>query len=128
MANLQNLTTAEQRIGDLLQQGLSNKAIAQHLVISIRTVESHISRALAKTGTTSRLQLVMFLLREAEKRPNLQPRQRKIWLCRLSSVVEQRFCKAKAIGSNPLAGFSRTVPVLLVNQHSYNWGDEAAFL
>jgi hypothetical protein len=25
--------------------------------------------------------------------------------CRLSSVVEQRFCKAKAIGSNPLAGF-----------------------
>ena len=73
MANLQNLTTAEQRIGDLLQQGLSNKAIAQHLVISIRTVESHISRALAKTGTTSRLQLVMFLLREAEKRVNLQP-------------------------------------------------------
>ena len=73
MANLQNLTTAEQRIGDLLQQGLSNKAIAQLLVISIRTVESHISRALAKTGTTSRLQLVMFLLREAEKRPNLQP-------------------------------------------------------
>ena len=73
MANLQNLTTAEQRIGDLLQQGLSNKAIAQHLVISIRTVESHISRALAKTGTTSRLQLVMFLLREAEKRANLQP-------------------------------------------------------
>ena len=73
MANLQNLTTAEQQIGDLLQQGLSNKAIAQHLVISIRTVESHISRALAKTGTTSRLQLVMFLLREAEKRPNLQP-------------------------------------------------------
>ena len=72
MANLQNLTTAEQRIGDLLQQGLSNKAIAQHLVISIRTVESHISRALAKTGTTSRLQLVMFLLREAEKRANLQ--------------------------------------------------------
>ena len=43
-------------------------------------------------------------------------------------MVEQRFCKAKAIGSNPLAGFSRTVPVLLVNQHSYNWGDEAAFL
>ena len=73
MANLQNLTTAEQRIGDLLQQGLSNKAIAQHLVISIRTVESHISRALAKTGTTSRLQLVMFLLREAEEGPNLQP-------------------------------------------------------
>ena len=73
MANLQNLTTAEQRIGDLLQQGLSNKAIAQHLVISSRTVESHISRALAKTGTTSRLQLVMFLLREAEEGPNLQP-------------------------------------------------------
>ena len=73
MAKLQNLTTAEQRIGDLLQQGLSNKAIAQHLVISIRTVESHISRALAKTGTTSRLQLVMFLLREAEERQNLQP-------------------------------------------------------
>ena len=27
--------------------------------------------------------------------------------CRLSSVVEQRFCKAKVIGSNPLAGFNQ---------------------
>lgn len=25
--------------------------------------------------------------------------------CRLSSVVEQRFCKAKVVGSNPSAGF-----------------------
>ena len=29
----------------------------------------------------------------------------KLSACRLSSAVEQRFCKAKAIGSNPLAGF-----------------------
>ena len=27
-----------------------------------------------------------------------------VWDCRHSSVVEQRFCKAKVVGSNPIAG------------------------
>ncbi|WP_392345038.1 response regulator transcription factor [Parasynechococcus sp.] len=67
MTALNTLTSAEQRVGNLLSQGLSNKAIAQHLVLSIRTVECHISKALAKTGCTSRLQLAVLLLTDAQQ-------------------------------------------------------------
>jgi hypothetical protein len=33
--------------------------------------------------------------------------------CRASSAVEQRFCKAKVIGSNPLSGLSWEIPRVL---------------
>ena len=56
------LTPAEQRVSALLLQGLSNRAIAERLVISHRTVECHISRALAKTGCVSRLELALRML------------------------------------------------------------------
>ena len=56
------LTPAEQRVSALLLQGLSNRAIAERLVISHRTVEYHISRALAKTGCVNRLELALRML------------------------------------------------------------------
>ena len=56
------LTPAEQRISLLLLEGLSNRAIAQRLVLSHRTVECHISHALAKTGCGNRLELALWLL------------------------------------------------------------------
>ena len=56
MTNFQ-LTPAEIGVLNLLLQGNSNRAIAEILVLSVRTVESHISRALGKTGCRSRLQL-----------------------------------------------------------------------
>ncbi|CAE08488.1 helix-turn-helix domain-containing protein [Parasynechococcus marenigrum] len=56
------LTPAEQRVSALLLQGLSNRAIAERLVISHRTVECHISRALAKTGCVNRLELALRML------------------------------------------------------------------
>ncbi len=56
------LTPAEQRVSALLLQGLSNRAIAERLVISHRTVECHVSRALAKTGCVSRLELALRML------------------------------------------------------------------
>ena len=55
------LTTAEYRVASLLLEGLSNKAIAERLVISPRTVECHISRALSKTGCNSRLELALLM-------------------------------------------------------------------
>ena len=56
------LTPAEQRVSALLLQGLSNRAIAERLVISHRTVECHISRALTKTGCVNRLELALRML------------------------------------------------------------------
>ena len=46
----------------LLLEGLENRAIAQRLVISHRTVECHISRALRKSGCRNRLELALWLI------------------------------------------------------------------
>jgi len=47
-----------------LRRGLSNKAIAAELVLSPRTVESHMSHLLAKSGCCSRTQLLLWTLAE----------------------------------------------------------------
>ena len=56
------LTSSEWRVASLLLEGLSNKSIAQRLVVSHRTVECHISRALLKTGCNNRLELALWML------------------------------------------------------------------
>ena len=47
----------------LMAQGLSNGAVAERLTLSVRTVESHVFRAMRKTGTTSREELAALLTR-----------------------------------------------------------------
>jgi DNA-binding NarL/FixJ family response regulator len=56
------ITPAEQRVLIHVGQGLSNKAIAATLVLSPRTVESHVSSLLAKTGCRSRTELLLWWL------------------------------------------------------------------
>ena len=56
------VSPAEQRVLDLLGQGASNREIAAGLYLSVRTVESHVSALLAKTGCRSRTQLVLWSL------------------------------------------------------------------
>jgi DNA-binding NarL/FixJ family response regulator len=51
------LTPTEQRVVDLAIDGLSNKEIAARLLVSVHTVEVHLSRAYAKLGVRSRMQL-----------------------------------------------------------------------
>ena len=63
----QGFTPAETNVVQLLLEGLSNRAIASRLVVSIRTVESHISNALDKSGCRSRLELSMWWLRTNEE-------------------------------------------------------------
>ena len=48
------LTDRETEIVMLIGEGLSNRAIAERLTLSIRTVESYVYRAMVKTGMTSR--------------------------------------------------------------------------
>ena len=55
---------AESRVLQQLLQGLSNRGISAALLVSPRTVESHISNLLAKTGCTSRTQLLLWALAE----------------------------------------------------------------
>ena len=56
------ITPAELRVLNLLRGGGSNRSIAAELVLSHRTVESHVSSLLAKTGTQNRTQLLLWAL------------------------------------------------------------------
>lgn len=51
------LTKREAEVATLIAQGLSNRAIAERLVISHRTVDGHVERILAKLEFTSRTQV-----------------------------------------------------------------------
>ena len=57
------LTGREREIVMLLGEGLSNRELAARLTLSVRTVEDHIHKAMAKTGTASRDQLAALLPR-----------------------------------------------------------------
>jgi DNA-binding CsgD family transcriptional regulator/tetratricopeptide (TPR) repeat protein len=52
-----SLTPTEERVVRLVAQGMRNAEIADRLVISVRTVETHLSRVYAKVGLRSRVQL-----------------------------------------------------------------------
>lgn len=68
------ITPAEQRVLTGLCQGLSNKAIAAALVLSPRTIESHVSSLLAKTGCHSRTELLLWsLASQAGSGDTIQP-------------------------------------------------------
>jgi DNA-binding CsgD family transcriptional regulator/tetratricopeptide (TPR) repeat protein len=56
------ISRREREIAELICQGLSNKAIAERLVLSVRTVESHVASLFVKLGVTSRLAVARTLL------------------------------------------------------------------
>lgn len=51
------LTPREREVAALVARGLSNRAIADQLVVGERTVETHVTNALGKLGFTSRAQI-----------------------------------------------------------------------
>jgi DNA-binding CsgD family transcriptional regulator len=55
------LTAREREIVRLLGSGFSTRDIAERLCLSARTVEGHIYRAMTKTGTTTRDELIRLL-------------------------------------------------------------------
>jgi DNA-binding CsgD family transcriptional regulator len=55
------LTAREAEVARLAGAGMSDRDIAEHLVLSVRTVESHLSRAYRKLHVTSRRQLLAAL-------------------------------------------------------------------
>jgi DNA-binding NarL/FixJ family response regulator len=51
------LTERERAVAALIARGHSNRAIAEQLVVSERTITTHVSNILAKLGFTSRAQV-----------------------------------------------------------------------
>jgi predicted ATPase/DNA-binding CsgD family transcriptional regulator len=59
----ERLTRREQEVAGLVAEGLTNQEIADRLVISRRTAESHVEHILAKLGVTSRVQVATRITR-----------------------------------------------------------------
>lgn len=59
---LDELTGREREVAALIAQGKSNGEIADELVVSKRTVESHIANILSKLGITNRAQIVRWAI------------------------------------------------------------------
>jgi len=57
-------TRREREIAGLVSDGLTNRAIADRLVLSERTVEGHIRSILAKLQLTNRTELAAWMLRD----------------------------------------------------------------
>jgi len=60
------LTRREREIAELVSAGLTNRAIADHLVLSERTIEGHVRSTLAKLQLTNRTELAAWALRNAD--------------------------------------------------------------
>lgn len=62
--HIEALTPRETEILGLVAQGLTNQAIAERLLLSERTVRTHVSNILAKLNLTNRTQAARFAIRE----------------------------------------------------------------
>lgn len=63
-----SLTRSERQVAELVAEGMSNPEIAARLVVSRRTVESHMARVLMKLECRSRTQVVRAVLGAREAR------------------------------------------------------------
>jgi len=61
LAQMTNLTKREREVAGLVAAGLSNRQIAERLVVSVRTAEAHVEHILTKLGFTSRAQIVRWV-------------------------------------------------------------------
>jgi DNA-binding CsgD family transcriptional regulator len=55
------LTAREREVAQLIAQGLTNKAIAESLILSPRTIDGHLERIFSKLGLSSRAQLAAWV-------------------------------------------------------------------
>jgi DNA-binding NarL/FixJ family response regulator len=64
----EKLTRRESEIVRLVAEGLTNRAIAARLVLSVRTVETHVDRAMGKLDFHTRSQLTAWVVQEPRVR------------------------------------------------------------
>jgi DNA-binding CsgD family transcriptional regulator len=65
-AHIHSLTTREREIASLVAAGLSNRAIADRLVISERTAQNHVQHILGKLGFANRAQIAAWASRQSQ--------------------------------------------------------------
>jgi DNA-binding CsgD family transcriptional regulator len=58
------LTNAERQVAELVGEGLTNRAIAERLAYSVKTIEAYLSRIYAKTACSNRVELARHLAGE----------------------------------------------------------------
>ncbi|MFD9888513.1 ATP-binding protein [Amycolatopsis sp. NPDC059027] len=56
------LTGRQREIAELVRRGLTNRQIAEHLVISLRTAETHVAHIMTKLGFTNRTQIAAWVV------------------------------------------------------------------
>ncbi|MBN1316601.1 MAG: response regulator transcription factor [Anaerolineales bacterium] len=61
--NLEDLTQREMQVLELIAQGLSNREIAEKLLISQRTVKVHVSNILGKLNLSDRTQAAIYAIK-----------------------------------------------------------------
>ena len=64
---LENLTTQEQRILQLIGEGLTNRQMAETMFLAEKTIKNYVSSLLAKLGLESRTQAAIFSLKHPQK-------------------------------------------------------------
>lgn len=62
-SGVESLTGREREILDLLAQGLSNKAIASRLYLSVRTIEGHLANIYSRLGVHSRTEAMLIAVK-----------------------------------------------------------------
>ena len=66
LAGVVPLTAREAEVAQLVAQGLTNRAVAERLVLSERTVEHHVRSVLSKLGFTNRAQVAAWASHRVE--------------------------------------------------------------
>ena len=57
------LTAREQQVAELIADGLTNRQIAAHLVIALRTADNHVQHIFDKLGLSARAQVAAWVAR-----------------------------------------------------------------